>query len=437
MREADLVEHGRPSQRLLHAESNHGHAKLRPIKSTGQTISRATPRSLVMGPSEHGANRGRGREVFVARDPARLRSVKKRAPTAPLASPPDPTLVKANEALLRACVDGDLARARAAVGAGAKLVGAGARVPLVEAARRGNTAIVRWLLEKGADVAWAESSGETALFAAAKNGHAAVIEACAEAGDDVNRASSDGATPLMHAVEAGSIAAVRALLSRGANVHATSSSKAAPGASVLHFAGTMSPDAFTTNAPTEIVDALRAAGADPTLRNENGETILHVTAKNKAFPASALDAIVSFAGPVDDPDAWGCSALWHSARANALGHVVLLLAKGADPNLRSTKGSPVAKIGTSVYEIARADGDLKLLAALRDAGALTGREATAAPTGPTDPFANGAQVSHPKFGVGLVTASEDPLKASETDRKITVQFEVGPKILQARYLTAT
>ena len=68
--------------------------------------------------------------------------------------------------------------------------------PLCNAAIRGDEAVVRALIEAGADVNLARGIGATPLYIAAHNGQEAVVRALIELGADVNQASDDGTTPL-------------------------------------------------------------------------------------------------------------------------------------------------------------------------------------------------------------------------------------------------
>ena len=71
------------------------------------------------------------------------------------------------------------------------------------AAWNGHEAVVKALIEAGADVNKARDDGWTPLYTAASNGHEAVVKALIEAGADVNKADNDGKTPLyMAAVKA-------------------------------------------------------------------------------------------------------------------------------------------------------------------------------------------------------------------------------------------
>jgi hypothetical protein len=108
-------------------------------------------------------------------------------------------------------------------------------------------------------------------------------------------------------------------------------------------------------------------------------------------------------------------------------YVKLLLARGADPNVRAGQDHG------SVYEVARPRGDLPLLALLRDAGAVTESKASVGPRPPDDPFRLGATVTHPKFGLGQVTATE----GAGVEGKLTVRFGAVSRTLLAKFLTSS
>ena len=89
------------------------------------------------------------------------------------------------------------------------------------AAEIGHEAIVRALIEAGADVNKAINNdiGVTPLHVAAHNGHETVVRALIEAGADVNQTSNECATPLYVAAHEGNETVVRALIGLGADVN--------------------------------------------------------------------------------------------------------------------------------------------------------------------------------------------------------------------------
>jgi ankyrin repeat protein len=132
-----------------------------------------------------------------------------------------------------------------------------AESPVADAAMRGDTAAVKALVGKGADVNLAQGDGMTALHWTALNGdvatmnvllaagaktaavtrignytplhlagsrgHAAAVSRLLEAGGDPRAATTTGVQPLHLAAQAGSPEAVRALLDRGADANAVDS----------------------------------------------------------------------------------------------------------------------------------------------------------------------------------------------------------------------
>jgi ankyrin repeat protein len=149
------------------------------------------------------------------------------------------------------------------------------------------------------------------------------------AGADVS--DERGWTPLMHAADRGDDRAVADLLTRGAHVNAI----ARTGDTALHIAA-------TRQAPG-VVRRLLAAGADVHARNGAGETAIIMAAKHNAAPAVSRPSPTPSA---EEPRAGqGLTALYvvgaaprEVARNNDADKVALLLVAGADPNTRDAAG---------------------------------------------------------------------------------------------------
>ncbi len=136
--------------------------------------------------------------------------------------------------------------------------------PLVDAARRGDLAMVEDLLARGADVSESAGDGMTALHWAAAGGHGAVLRTLLEAGADATATTRIGGhTPLHVASRAGQGAAVAALLDSGADPNRPTTGS---GATALHLAaGAIGGQGA--------VRALLEAGADPNRRERSaGQT---------------------------------------------------------------------------------------------------------------------------------------------------------------------
>jgi ankyrin repeat protein len=140
------------------------------------------------------------------------------APLAPLASDiPDSQLVEA-------AARGDVAVVRTMLAAGNVDVNAATRlgvVPLQVAIAQGDAAMTRLLLEHGADIAKPDRAGEPPLMLAARRGVPEVAKALLEHGAAVDaRDASFGQTPLMLAVRDGHFDMAKLLLDSGADVDA-------------------------------------------------------------------------------------------------------------------------------------------------------------------------------------------------------------------------
>jgi uncharacterized protein len=93
--------------------------------------------------------------------------------------------------------------------------------PAYIAATNGNAAVLRRLLDAGADVATTDASGDTLLMAAARAGNVAAVELLCDHGAAANAADPQyGHTALMWAVRRNDTAITRLLLTRGATIEA-------------------------------------------------------------------------------------------------------------------------------------------------------------------------------------------------------------------------
>ncbi len=87
---------------------------------------------------------------------------------------------------------------------------------LIKAAEKGDTAAVKALLDRGADVNAKDENGGTALMEAALLGNNATVQALLEAGADVNAKNKYGRTALMMAAAEGYTEIVELLKKAGA-----------------------------------------------------------------------------------------------------------------------------------------------------------------------------------------------------------------------------
>ena len=136
-------------------------------------------------------------------------------------------------------------------------------VALHQAITRGHDKVVRLLLEKGADVNTKDKDGRTALHQAVIEGNGEVVRLLLEKGADVEAKDKDGRTTLHKAIAIGQEEVVRLLLEKGADIEA----KNKDGRTALHQAAFLWHDI--------VVRLLLEKGADVEAKNKDGRTTLH------------------------------------------------------------------------------------------------------------------------------------------------------------------
>ncbi|HYJ05472.1 MAG TPA: ankyrin repeat domain-containing protein [Chthoniobacterales bacterium] len=171
--------------------------------------------------------------------------------------------------------------------------------PLHYAVSSGKIAVVETLLAGGANVRACSRSGYTALHAVAVDRQVRIAELLLAAGADINARTDDNVTPLLASVGSPysdskmSLTLIRAgadvniadsdgrtalwlcsqvceeLLKRGADPNIKARALGFPGYTPLHMAA--------MNGYTEKVKLLLQSGADPSIRNDTGETPLDIT----------------------------------------------------------------------------------------------------------------------------------------------------------------
>ncbi len=227
------------------------------------------------------------------------------------------------------------------------------------------------LLTAGADVAVQSESGNSALMLAArKPGNSALVKRLLERGADVNAKNGLGATALMGAVAAGDADSVNLLLDKGADVNAA---PAMSGEGFI-FGGGRTPLMWAAfRGDVDLVKLLLARGAKVDAFTLAGTALSHAAWGGHATTAKLL---LDAGAPVDQRDLianytplhWAAS----SERLDA-SLVELLIAHRADVNAEG--GQPVdAFLGATKtpLQLARKRGDTPIVQALLKAGAREG-----------------------------------------------------------------
>lgn len=134
---------------------------------------------------------------------------------------------------------------------------------VIEAAKKGDTLVVRSLLAEGAQVDAGDEDGTTALMWAADGGHDATVQVLLASGAEINARDRSGYPVILFAAQKGRIYVVRTLLAtKRVDVNAKTNS----GASSLMLAA--------LEGHLSTVQALLEAGADVNARTNQGNTAL-------------------------------------------------------------------------------------------------------------------------------------------------------------------
>lgn len=221
---------------------------------------------------------------------------------------------------------------------------------LIQAAKRGDTATVKSLLDKGADVnAKSNKSGATALIFAAELGHFKIAETLLARGADVNiKDNKFGGTALLVAAMYGHINIVEALLTKGADVNAKSND----GWTALMTAA--------QRGHSDIVEALLNKEADVNIHEKiGGHTLLMVA--TAAGHADIVAALLAKGAEVNAKNIHGETALMYAAEKGSENIVKLLIESGANVNIKTKKGQTASMLAEDaghieIVELLVADG---------------------------------------------------------------------------------
>ena len=204
--------------------------------------------------------------------------------------------------------------------------------------------IAELLIRAGARVSAANDNGFTPLHLACTNRSPQMVERLLAAGASANAASLNGETVLMTCTRAGEPKAVKALLMRGADVNArerahdqtplmwAASQRHSDAVQLLIEAGADVRARSRTYSQTVVSEATQRAG-----REELNYTVLRGGSTPLLFTARVGDIesaklLLAAGADVNDSLPDGTSALVLAAHSGAGGVAALLLQKGADPN---------------------------------------------------------------------------------------------------------
>ena len=195
---------------------------------------------------------------------------------------------------------------------------AAAEATLADAAEHGDRALIRTLLDTGANVNAAQVDGVTALHWAVYHDDAETAELLVRAGADVNAANHYGVPPLSLAATNASAPIVTLLLEAGANANAA-----------LRGGETVLMTAARTGS-LGAVQALLAKGADPNAREQHAQTALMWAAAEGH--AAVVDALLEAGADMHAKLESGFTPIFFAAREGHIAVVRTLLEAGVDVN---------------------------------------------------------------------------------------------------------
>ena len=213
-------------------------------------------------------------------------------------------------------------------------------------------AVVRRLINAGADVNAKDNYGWTPLSCASKNGNLDVVIALMGAGADVNAKAKDDhcIIPLHLASNNGHTDIVTALINIGADINAKTKDKSTP----LHSA--------SIAGRTDIVIALINAGADVNSKRNDGWTPLHSASYNGLTDVAI--ALINAGADVNAINKYREMPLHFASENGYLDIVIALINAGAKLNMKGYEGR-------TPLDIALRNSRTEVAKVLREAGAVS------------------------------------------------------------------
>jgi ankyrin repeat protein len=204
---------------------------------------------------------------------------------------------------------------------------------LYQAAWMGDLTQVESLLARGADINAKNKAGATPLHKAAAAGHTEVVKALIVKGANVDARDKKGRTSLHEAVGRGRVEAAETLIAARADLNSRDDNGCTP--LLIAAEGDFYVDEVSV--PVRLPSAIKegrcaigreliAAGADVNVTNRAGECALNLAARSCQM--DLVRQLVSHGSSVR-------TSLYDAARGGSTEVVTLLLAAGADVNMRS------------------------------------------------------------------------------------------------------
>ncbi|KAM6478238.1 nacht and ankyrin domain-containing protein [Trichoderma sp. SZMC 28011] len=232
------------------------------------------------------------------------------------------------------------------------------RTPLSMATEKGNEAVVKLLLNAGAEVNLKDYDNQAPLFYAAETGKEAVVKLLLNAGAGVNLKNDYNQTPLFYAAATGRKAVIELLLDAGAEVDSKNHDNRTP----LSWAAERGKEA--------VVKLLLNAGAEVDSKNSYNQTPLFYAAGTGK--EAVVKLLLNAGAEIDSKDNDDMTPLSWAAAKGKETVVKLLLNAGAEVNLKDN-GNRTPLSWAVEY------GNESVIKLLLDAGAEIDPKETTAP----------------------------------------------------------
>lgn len=272
---------------------------------------------------------------------------------------------------------------------------------LMLAAKAGFADNCEYLLDAGAEIEATERKGQTALMWAAAAGNAEVVDLLIQRGADLEKHVKSGLNALFFAAREGHIEVVARLLDAGVDVNSVLASSI--GGNRAPRKGTSALILAVESGHFELALFLVQQGADPN-DQRCGYAPLHVLSWVRK-PKRGED-------PDGDPPPRG------SGRVSSLKFARALIERGADVNLRLTRGKSGKAVlshkGATPLLLAGKTADLPYLKLLVELGG-----------DPNIPNAEGATALMAAAGIGVKAVGEEPGSIQEVKETIDFLLEHG------------
>jgi ankyrin repeat protein len=209
--------------------------------------------------------------------------------------------------------------------------------PLSWAAWNGHEAVVKLLLEKGAQLESKDENGRTPLSWAAGNGHVTVVKLLVENGAQLESKDENGRTPLSYAAGNGNVTVVKLLVENGAQLE----SKDENGLPPLSYAAKRGHKA--------VVKLLVENGAHLESKDVNGQTPLSYA--SRSGHVTVVKLLVENGAQLESKDKYGWIPMWYAARNGHEAVVKLLLENDAQLESKDKNGqTPLSHDAGSRHE---------------------------------------------------------------------------------------